>query len=286
MKVRKAVITAAARRERHIPVQSLVDQNGHERSILAVLVDQVVAANIEEVCVVVCPGDEAAYAKAAGDQAGRIRFIAQPEPLGYAHAIYCAREFAGNEPFLHLVGDHAYVRNGQQEFAATLVDAASRADCSVSAVQVTRESLLPYYGAVGGERVAGHSRLYRISTVYEKPDPTIAELDLRVSGLRAGFYLCFCGMHVLTPAAMEILGHVLATTERPGLSLSAALARLARQEEYLALEATGMRINLGTRYGIFNAQLAFGLTGCGRAQILENLVEMLAMHASPSASRS
>ena len=59
---------------------------------------------------------------------------------------------------------------------------------------------------LAGRRVAGRSDLYRIDTVLEKPTPTEAEQRLLVPGLRAGYYLCFFGMHVLTPRAMEILG--------------------------------------------------------------------------------
>ena len=66
--------------------------------------------------------------------------------------------------------------------------------------------LLPRFGAVAGRRVAGRSDLYRVDTVIEKPTPTEAEQRLLVPGLRAGYYLCFFGMHVLTPRVMEILG--------------------------------------------------------------------------------
>ena len=84
----------------------------------------------------------------------------------------------------------------------------------MSAVQATRESLLPYYGTVGGRRVPGRQDLYEIEDVIEKPTPTEAEQRLIVPGLRAGHYLCFFGMHVLTPAVMEILGA--AGSGRPG----------------------------------------------------------------------
>src|ERR1039458_9320806 len=55
------------------------------------------------------PGDEIRYARVASDHAGRLRFVAQPEPLGYSHAVVCARDFVGQDPFLHLVGDRLYI---------------------------------------------------------------------------------------------------------------------------------------------------------------------------------
>ena len=50
--------------------------------------------------IIVVPGDEGPYAKVVGDHAGRMHFIAQEEPLGYGHAVYCARDFCGDEPRL------------------------------------------------------------------------------------------------------------------------------------------------------------------------------------------
>jgi UTP--glucose-1-phosphate uridylyltransferase len=95
--------------------------------------------------------------------------------------------------------------------------------------------MLPYYGAVGGTRVPREQNLYKVEAVLEKPTPTQAEQTLIVPGLRSGQYLCFFGMHVLTPTVFDLLaslgesgrqqlspalGVVLATTS---LEASAAL---------------------------------------------------------------
>src|SRR5207245_912627 len=162
-------------------------------------------------------------------------FVHQPEPIGYAHALYCARDFLQQDPFLHLVGDHLYVSTTTGEGCAQhLVRVAEAQACAVSAVQPTRENVLQHYGAVGGHREPGDQDLYRVETVIEKPTPTEAEQKLIVPGMRAGYYLCFFGMHVLTPAVMEILGRALQSQQTA--TLSGALADLARQEQYLALE--------------------------------------------------
>jgi len=115
MKIRKAIITAAGKDQRSLPLQTLIDRDGAEKSVLTILVEQAIGTAVEEVCVVVWPGDEDRYAQAAGKHAGRIRFIQQPQPLGYAHAVWCAREFVAGEPFLHLVGDHLSVCAGDRE---------------------------------------------------------------------------------------------------------------------------------------------------------------------------
>lgn len=278
MKISKAVITAAGRNQRTLPLQTLIDRDGIQKSVLRIILEEVLRAGVEEICVVVCPGDEAAYTEAAGDHAGRLTFVHQPEPLGYGHAIYCAREFVGNAPFLHLVGDHLYVSRGVKGCAEQLVEVAQAEACAVSAVQPSRESLLPYYGTVGGRRVQGRQDLYVIEDVIEKPTPTEAEQRLIVPGLRAGHYLCFFGMHVLTPTVMEILerGVRESHSHTSGVTLSAALAELATRERYLALESQGWRYDVGVRYGLLNAQLALALSGKDRERVLSQILELLA----------
>ena len=274
MKIKKAVITAAGKNQRLLALQTLIDRDGAEKPILQILVEQALSAAIDEVGVVVWPGDEERYAQAAGGHAGRVRFLPQPEPRGYGHAVWCAREFTAGEPFLHLVGDHLSVRSSEKSCAEGLAAIAGAEDCSVSAVQPTRESLLPFFGTVGGRRLPGRQELYRVETVIEKPTPTEAERRLMVPGMRAGYYLCFFGMHVLTPTVMDLLDGMLAS-DGP-VTLSAALAELARREQYLAMEATERRYDLGARYGLLTAQLALALSGCDRDRVLADLVELLA----------
>src|SRR5207249_953064 len=129
-----------------------------------------------------------------------------------------------------------------------------------SAVQATRESMLPYYGTVGARRVALRPGLYEVEDIVEKPTPSQAEQDLLVPGLRAGYYLCLFGIHVFTGAVMDLLDEEVAGAKRP-VGLSRALSRLAQQERYLALEVRGARYNIGIRYGLFIAQLALALDG-------------------------
>ena len=275
MQIRKAVITAAAREQRTLPMQTLFDQDGAERSVLSLVVREALRAGVSDICIVVWPGDEEPYAKLLADEAARLTFVRQTESRGYAHAVPCAREFVNHEPFLHFVGDHIYVGAGSTGSARRLVEAATTEGCAISAVQVTRENLLPHYGAVGGQPVAGKSGLYQVDTVIEKPTPTEAEQRLMVPGLRSGQYLCFYGMHVLTPAIFEILATMLAeTTGR--VSLSAALGTLAQREQYLAMIQHGRRFDVGVKYGLFTAQLALAMSGQDRDEVLTELVNVLA----------
>lgn len=277
MKVRKAVITAAARGQHALPLQTLVDRDGVQKSALKIILEESFAAGVETVCVVVSPGDQKPYASAAGDLAGRLHFVEQPVPLGYGHALLRAREYVGEDPFLHLVSDHLYVSRESARCAQQLVQAAEAHACSVSGVQPTRESLLTLYGTIGGHRVPGQNHLYEVEHVVEKPTPTEAEQSLIVPGLRAGYYLCFFGMHVLTPMVMSLLEQEAsaAGADRP-VQLSGALATLAAKERYLALEVQGQRYNIGVQYGLLYAQLALALDGNDREEILAQIVELLA----------
>ncbi len=276
MKIQKAVITAAGRNQRTLAFQTLIDRDGREKTVLRIILDEVHSADVHEISVVIPPDDEDAYSRAAGDRS--VRFITQPEPRGYAHAIYAARPFTKDDPFLHLVGDHLYVGNGAGP-TRKLVKAAENANCSISAVQATRESLLPLYGAIGGRRISGQQDLYRIEKVIEKPTPTEAEQSLTISGLRAGHYLCFFGMHVLTPRVMDIL-RLRLENESARVTLSDALSELAGREQYLALEQTSRRYDVGVKYGLFRAQLALALDGKDRNAILAQLLEVVALQTT------
>ena len=278
MNIKKAVITAAGKGQRTLPLQLLIDRDGTEKSVLQIVIEEALRGGIEDVCIVVQPGDEKAYAEVAGDHAGRLHFVHQAEPLGYGHAVYCAKDFVGQDPFLHLVGDHLYISRETQGCAEQLIEMARREACSVSAVHATRENLLPFFGTVGVQRLPGRRHLFRVEDVVEKPTPTFAEQQLIVPGLRAGYYLCFFGMHVLTPVVMDILGQCVndAGARKP-VTLSEALARLAHREQYLAMETEDLRYDVGVKYGLMQAQLALALSGKERDQVLSSLLEMLAM---------
>lgn len=278
MKIKKAVITAAGPKQRNLPLQTLIDRDGREKAVLRIIVEEVLRAGIDEICVVVRPSDEDAYGGVAGDHTGRLHFAYQTEPRGYGHAVYCAKDFVEADAFLHLVGDHLYVSRTPQGCAEHLVNVAEVESCAVSAVQPTRESLLLHYGTIGGQRLAGRPDLYRVESVVEKPTPTKAERHLVVPGMRAGHYLCFFGMHVLTPTIFGILGHQLDQTDgAERVTLSDALGELARGEKYLALEKQDWRYDVGVKYGLLNAQLALALSGEDRDEVLTHLLQLLAL---------
>src|SRR5580658_8195596 len=103
MEIRKAVITAAGPSQRTLPLQKLVDRDGQSKTALAIIVEEALNSGVEEICVVVHPGDEESYRAGAGSHGKRLHFAVQEKPLGYGHAVWCARSFTGDQPFLLLV---------------------------------------------------------------------------------------------------------------------------------------------------------------------------------------
>jgi UTP--glucose-1-phosphate uridylyltransferase len=287
MTITKAVITCAGPHQRTLPLQTLVDRDGKQKSVLSILLGEARSAGIDDIAVVVRPQDEASYAAVAGQDAGRLEFVHQQEPRGYGDALLCSRAFVGDEPFLHLVGDHLSVSTSDSSCARRIVTLAAAEECTVSAVRATREHLLTQFGTIGGSRLAGHDDRVRVECVVEKPTPTHAEQHLMIPGMRTGSYLCFFGMHVLTSSVMTTLNHMVHEASDPRrVTLSNALDVIARREQYLALEVRDLRYDLGARYGLLQAQLAISLSGVDRDEILTRIIELLTVREIAGSVRS
>jgi len=309
VQISKAVITAAGRGARQYPASDtvqkamlpLVDRDGLTKPVLQIIAEEAMESGIEEICVVSAPGDEAVYrqhfrsyaenlrssfkgvgwaeeqARRLVEMERRLRFAVQPEPDGYGHAVWCARDFVAGHPFLLLLGDHLYISKDPRRCARQLLDLASAEGCAVSAVQATREHLIHQYGTLTGKRLPDRPDVYVIEEIVEKPNPTLAELRLQVPGLRAGHFLCFFGMHVLTPAVFDLLGEMVGRDARDSgqFPLTTALNELARRERYLAIETRGARHNIGVKYGVVDAQIALALAGVDRERMLAGLLESI-----------
>jgi UTP--glucose-1-phosphate uridylyltransferase len=272
MLIKKAIITSAGADQRKLAMQTLVDRNGHPKTVLEILISEAKDAGIEEIGVVIHPDDQEVYSRMMADDP-QIHFIPQEKQLGYGYAILCSASFIGNDYFLHLVGDHLYVNRTSIPCAKHLVEVAIQNSCSVSAVTPTRENLIPNYGTIGGKRIHPTNDLYSIDKVIEKPTPTLAEQKLIIPGMRAGHYLCFFGMHVLSPTVMSILERNLKHAGGNKIGLTEALNELAQKEQYLALEKNDWRFDMGTKYGLLKAQLALALSGHDRDQVMSELLE-------------
>lgn len=276
--VRRALITAAGTDSRKLPLQHLFDARGAWKSAVQIQLDELMESGIERVGLIVRPGDRDAFAREVRGYGQSVELIVQEEPRGYGHAVLCGREFIGGEPFLLQVSDHLYVSRSQKSCTAQLLAIAAQEACPVFAVQATPEQALPYFGTVAGTLMPGKPGYYQVEQVLEKPTPTLAEQVCSVPGLRRGYYLCFFGMHILGPRVFALLERNAESPEM--LGLSGALSELASGEQCLAVELDGRRVDLEARFGILRAQLALGLAGPAREELLTALTEEMAADAA------
>lgn len=311
-KVRKAVITAAGRGTRQYPASTtvqkemfpLVDVDGLTKPTLQIIVEEALDAGIEEVCIITAPGDEEMYhrhfqglsadllpafqgkdwALRESEQLARmeraVTYVNQPSPEGYGHAVYCAKEWVGDEPFLLLLGDHVYISADLDgtRCAKQVVEVFERTCRTVSSVKPTPERLLHLFGTVRGEPLDGEEDTYRVTAMAEKPSIERAERELRTPGLRTGEYLCFFGMHVFTPAIFDCLGYNISHNlrEKGEFHLTSAQAMLAERELYLAFVARGDRYDMGVPFGLAETQLALALNSPMREEMIASLIRILA----------
>lgn len=309
MEIKKAVITAGARGERLYPVADtvqksmlpMVDIDGINKPIIQIIAEEAFSSGIEEICIVCAPDDEAKYienfkilrrtlessfshtewgniqALNLKNLMERLSFSVQDEPLGYGHAVYQARHFVNNEPFLLLLGDYLYVSDIRgKRCAQQLIELASREDCSVAAVNPTIEHQISKYGTVTGKSLLNYNGIYKIERIIEKPSISLAELELQTPGLRAGYYLCFFGMHVFKPTIFDILKTHIEDADMINIQLTPALEELAANDKYLALEMKGNRYDTSKKLGLMLAQIALGLAGEVRDELLGQMVQLMA----------
>src|SRR5437764_1039442 len=184
-KVRKAVITAAGRGTRMYPATTtiqkemlpIMDIDGICKPAIQIIIEEALESGIEEVCLVVNPhnraqieqhfaplspeelrlfkGKDWALLQSARIQqiAARLTFAVQETPEGYGHAVWQARAFVGNEPFLLMLGDHIYTSGEPRRCARQVIDVYEQYGASISAVQQTPMELLHLFGQVRGKRV-------------------------------------------------------------------------------------------------------------------------------------
>jgi UTP--glucose-1-phosphate uridylyltransferase len=266
--VRKAVVPAAGLGTRLFPASHAVKKelfpvvgpDGIARAMIHYHLLELVNAGIEEVCVIVQPGDDApirAYFDGADDAylrrlekypalhaealhmrelAGRLRFAVQHEQEGYGHAVFQSRAFAAGEPVILCLGDHLF-RGATISPARELIAHWDGAR-SVSAVNRIAPHELKGYGTIAGARRAEEPRLIDVSLIIEKPAVEVARESLHVDGLPDDTFLGWFGMHLLAPGIYDVLEEMIRDDVRDGgeFQLTRAQEIQRQRHGYLALE--------------------------------------------------
>lgn len=275
MGIRKAVVPAAGLGTRHFPASHAVKKelfpvvgpDGIARALIHYHLIELVDAGVEEVCIIVQPGDDLAIRKyfagpddeyltrlekypALRAEASRMRefslritFAVQHEQEGYGHAVYQTKAFAGGEMVLLCLGDHLFRGTPASPFKE-LAEVASRSvGRSVSAVNRIGPHELKGFGTIAGKRRADNPRLIDVSLIIEKPDVPTARAKLRVDGLGEDEFLGWFGMHALAPSIYDILEEMIRDDRRDNgeFQLTRAQEIQRQREGYLALEMTGAR---------------------------------------------
>jgi len=316
-KVRKAVITAAGRGTRQYPASSavqkemfpLVDRDGLSKPVLQIIGEEAIAAGVEEICIVTQPGDEEVYrqyfqrmdheqlrafrgkdwaileSEKLQEFGERLTFVAQERPEGYGHAVYQAKDFVGDEPFLLMLGDHIYIsadRSGRN-CAKQLIDHYHEAGLQVmTGAQVTPGRHLHLYGTLQCDLIDPVRGLYRVEAIVEKPTEDYAAEHLRSAGLPPGSYLCHFGLHVFPAAIFDALDYHISNDIRQKNEIQLTNAQeylrtvLLPEGQYGACTVDGQRFDTGIPYGLMESQIALALAGTHRAEITEAIARLLA----------
>ena len=292
-KVRKAVVPVAGYGTRLYPASKamkkelfpIVDRDGMAKPLIQVIIEEAVESGIEEVCLVVREDEKEAFiryfnepvspelerrlselpwaveeSKRVSELSSRLSYIIQKEQAGFGHAVYCARDWIGDEPFLLLLGDHIYISNSDVRCVQQLINIFHQLGENIVAVMRTLEDMLHLFGTVAGKQMQDHPRLYKVLEIKEKPSLEYAEKHLQTDGVPLGEYLCFFGQYILTPYVFKCIKYLLDKNirERGEVQLTSAL-EMVRKElgVFYAYETDGQRYDTGVPISYANTVNAF-----------------------------
>ncbi len=172
-----------------------------------------------------------------------IFYVRQKKALGLGHAILCARDFIGNEPFAVLLGDD--IIDAPVPCLRQLLNVYEQRQGSVLALEQVPRDQISSYGCVAVERI--DDRTVTVTDMVEKPDPAEAPSDLAI-----------IGRYLLTPAIFPILAQ-----QQPGrggeIQLTDAIRRLSRDEAVYGCLFEGQRHDCGDKLGFLKATVDLAL---------------------------
>jgi UTP--glucose-1-phosphate uridylyltransferase len=310
-KVRKAVITAAGRGTRQYPASTavqkemfpLVDRDGLTKPVIQIIGEEAIDSGIEEICIITQPGEEKQYReyfKRLTDEAAkafrgkdwaileseklgafgdRLHFAEQNSPEGFGHAVYQAKKFVGDEPFLLLLGDHVYISDVKDRCARQIIRVFEQYMLDAcTGVQPTLERMLHLFGVIRGAPIDPARGIFKCELIIEKPAIELAREKLTTPGQPAGNYLAHFGMHVFSPRIFDSLEYLIKNNirEKNEFQLTAAQEHLRQNsDKYWCVISQGQRYDTGIPYGLMETQLALALNGIHRTEICEAIARIL-----------
>ena len=288
-KIRKAVIPAAGFGTRLFPATKatkkelfpVVDRDGIAKPAILIIVEEALEAGIEEVIIVVqkndlddfrflfteqisienynkLPPPSQEYSRRLLEMGRHVTFAVQTAQEGFGHAVYCAREAVGDEPFLLMLGDHIYRSESETTCAGQLLEAYQRHGQSLVGMRRTPEDQIGSFGTVTGVWLEGES-LLGISAFAEKPTPDYARTNLRVPGFPEGEYLTLFGQYIVKPKLFDYLKeHIENNVREHGeFQLTSTLDRLRQEDGFMGLVMDGKRFDIGRPEEYLETLVAF-----------------------------
>jgi UTP--glucose-1-phosphate uridylyltransferase len=176
---------------------------------------------------------------------GSASFTRQQEPLGLGHAVWCARELLGREPFALLLPD--VLVQHEKGCLAQMIEAANElpGNANIVAVEEVAHDRVDQYGVVGiGER---KGKMFAITSMVEKPAKE-----------RAPSNLILTGRYILQPEILQILGSQERGTGGE-IQLTDAMIQLARSQPFYGLQFDGRSFDCGSKVGFLAANVSYAL---------------------------
>jgi UTP-glucose-1-phosphate uridylyltransferase/galactokinase len=276
-RLRKAVIPAAGFGNHLFPATKtlkkemfpIVDRDGRAKPVIMAIVEQVLAAGIEEVGLIIQQADweqfedffhqrlpvghahklskeDQRYMQHIMDLGNRVTLIVQESQEGFGHAVHCARDWVGNEPFILMLGDHLFASDTDTPCIQQLVNLYERTGRSVVGLQETPEEKVKHFGCATGVWEENGSML-AITEFSEKPSVDYAREHLTTQDVKEGHFLTIFGQYILSPRIFELLEENISNNMREGgeFQLTPCLDRLRQEEGFLGLRVQGRRFDIG-----------------------------------------
>ena len=269
MKIKKAVIPVAGLGTRFLPATKaspkemlpLVD-----KPIIQYVVEEAISSGIEDITMITGRGkraiedhfdisvelETALAEKSRNELLAEVKKISnmvsfnytrQKKPLGLGHAILCASQIVGNEPFAVFLGDDIIA--SQRPCMKQMIEEYNKVKSCIIAVQEVSQSETKSYGIIAPENSNG--RMHKIDNMVEKPNPQDAPSRLAI-----------IGRYILTPEIFDILRDT-----PPGkggeIQLTDALKTLLNTQDIYGYEFEGKRYDTGDKLGFLKATVDFAL---------------------------
>ncbi|MEK5104454.1 UTP--glucose-1-phosphate uridylyltransferase GalU [Cytobacillus sp. FSL M8-0252] len=268
-KIRKAIIPAAGLGTRFLPATKAMPKEMLpivDKPTIQYIIEEAVASGIEDIIIVTGKNkraiedhfDNAPELERNLEEKGKIEilekvrhssnlanihYIRQKEPMGLGHAVWCARNFIGEEPFAVLLGDD--IVQSDIPCVQQLINQYEETQSSIIGVQQVPESETHRYGIIDPKQKNG--RLYNVNKFVEKPTQGTAPSNLAIMG-----------RYVLTSDIFDILDNI-GTGAGGEIQLTDAIQTLSESQNVFAYDFEGKRFDVGEKLGFVKTTLEFAL---------------------------